>query len=243
MLKKFSIKNYKNFKSEIEIDFEKTASYQFSSDCITDGLIGKMMIYGRNATGKTNLGKALMNIYHTMFGVSSYPVERAFLNADSMEDAAVFTYIFQFGNSELIYKYARLYNQRLRDEQLYINGKMIFCCNFVKREFNFDNLNCIDAETAKKDSYLQMLNETNSFEIYNLPFLRWLINNVALKNESLLIQLSNYARKMMMVTVGNIMSFSKSRIDDVFYESLEIPKRLQDLEEFLNSMGVACKLA
>lgn len=68
VLKKFTLKNYKNFKDKISIDFDNTAGYQFSTDCITDGVISKMLIYGRNATGKTNLGKALVDIYTTMFG-------------------------------------------------------------------------------------------------------------------------------------------------------------------------------
>jgi hypothetical protein len=48
MLKKFTLKNYKNFKDEISIDFENTAGYQFSTDCINDGTISKMLIYGTN---------------------------------------------------------------------------------------------------------------------------------------------------------------------------------------------------
>lgn len=246
MLHKFLLKNYKNFKDEIEIDFQKTASYQFSMDCITDGLIGKMLIYGRNATGKTNLGKALMNICYTLFGISGYTEERDFLNADSSGDTAVFSYTFQLGENELVYKYARLSSQRLQDEELYINGKRIFHCDFVHKNFHFDNLSDIDAETAKKDRYLQIFNDTDGTSDMaesNLPFLRWLISNVALKNDSILIGLSNYVRRMMVVTVGNIMFFSGRRTDDAFYESLEKPGRLQDLEEFLNAMGVTCKLA
>ena len=33
-----SKKNFKNFKNEIAIDFANTAGYQFSTDCITDGI-------------------------------------------------------------------------------------------------------------------------------------------------------------------------------------------------------------
>lgn len=43
MLNKFTLKNYKNFKDEIVIDFEKIAGYQFSTDCIIDGTISKIL--------------------------------------------------------------------------------------------------------------------------------------------------------------------------------------------------------
>ena len=44
MLKRFTLKNYKNFKDEITIDFENIAGYQFNTDCLSDGVIGKMLI-------------------------------------------------------------------------------------------------------------------------------------------------------------------------------------------------------
>ena len=42
MLKKFCLKNYKTFKNEIVIDFSNIAGYQFSTDCISNGLISVM---------------------------------------------------------------------------------------------------------------------------------------------------------------------------------------------------------
>jgi len=33
------LKNYKNFKEEIVIDFQGISGYQFSQDCITDGIM------------------------------------------------------------------------------------------------------------------------------------------------------------------------------------------------------------
>ena len=45
MLKKFTLKNYKNFKDKITIDFENIAGYQFNTDCLSEGIIGKMLIY------------------------------------------------------------------------------------------------------------------------------------------------------------------------------------------------------
>ena len=114
MLKKFELRNYKNFANDVVIDFQDTAGYQFSADCITDGLISKMLIYGRNATGKTNLGKALMNITSILDGYGFWG-DGIFLNADSKEDYARFSYTFQFGDNEVIYQYSKFSVFELRE--------------------------------------------------------------------------------------------------------------------------------
>ena len=245
MLRKFSLRNYKNFGDEIKIDFGSVAGYQFSADCITDGLISKMLIYGRNATGKTNLGKAIMDIGSTMFGGPGYMENGVFLNADSEEDSASFSYIFDFDEKELIYQYSRFSNLELRNEELVINGVSIFRCDFFNKEYHFDNLKCVDAETANVERYLQVLEggeETEGVIEPKLPFLRWLISNVALKNDSILIRLANYVRRMVMITVGNEMPYRVRRMSKAFYDSLENPERLKDLEDFLNAMGIECRL-
>lgn len=244
MLKKFTLKNFKNFKNEIAIDFANTAGYQFSTDCITDGMISKMLIYGRNATGKTNLGKALIDICTTMFGGRRYIDTGVFLNADSIDETAVFSYEFRFENSELIYRYARFSNQELRNEELHIDKKTIFSCDFENNKFNFENLNYINAETASKDRYLQSVDIGDEEELQEpkLPFLRWLISNVALSNDSILIKLANYVRRMLIITSEDARLSLPRRINDIFYELLEDSNRLKDLEDFLNEMGIECKL-
>lgn len=61
------------------------------------------------------------------------------------------------------------------------------------------------------------------------------MSNVAISNESVLIQLGNYVQRMLMITAGNsTMSYNK-RGNESFYESLENKERLQDLEDFLNA--------
>lgn len=244
MLKKFTLKNYKNFKDEISIDFENTAGYHFSTDCITDGTISKMLIYGRNATGKTNLGKALTDICITVFDVRRYADTGVFLNADSIDETATFSYEFRFDNDELIYRYARFSNQELRNEELHINNKTIFSCDFENNKFDFKNLKYINAETANIDRYLQSVDIGNEEELQEpkLPFLRWLISNVALNSDSILIKLANYTRRMLMLTAGNTMLRTSRRMNDAFFELLEDSDRLKDLEDFLNEMGIECKL-
>lgn len=245
MLKKFLLKNYKNFKDEICVNFEKVGGYQFSTDCITDGRISKMLIYGRNATGKTNLGNALMDIFTTTFRTPIYRGDGNILNADSSETTALFAYTFQFGESELIYQYTKTSNFELQMEELLIDNRTVYKCDFMNEIYDFDNLKIIEAETVNKDIYLQSrVNEEGADELmeHQLPFLRWLINNAAFKADSILIKLSNYVRRMTIITAGNTPMFRSKGLLDDFYESLEDSKRLQDLEDFLNAMGIECRL-
>lgn len=240
MLKKFKVKNYKNFKDEIVIDFENHGEYQFNKDCISNDLISKMLIYGRNGTGKTNLGKALLDINYTMFGDIRYSENEILLNADSKEEAVAFSYTFKFDEKEVTYQYSKLSNRELSSEELYVDGVTIFKCDFVKNKHEFSNLDYVSAETAIIERYLQSLVYMDKDEIFELKlsFLRWLINNVALKNDSILLKLSSYIKRMVMIPIrsGNIIKYKK------FLELLEYEDERKKFEEFLNVMGVECKL-
>ncbi len=245
MLKKFTLRNYRNFKDEISIDFHNIAGYQFSSDCISDGAISKMLIYGRNATGKTNLGRALMDINMLMSDIKMFMPNRVFLNADSTGETAEFSYTFLFEGRELIYNYSRSFNQELQNEKLKIDGTDIFNCEFTKGVYDFANLEYIEAEIANTDRYLQSL-ETNK-EVEDtietkLPFLKWLVSNVALNSDSILIRLVDYVRRMTMFTVSSSLMGFPRKINDSFYELLENSEKLKDFEEFLNAMGIECSL-
>ncbi|MCD8378877.1 MAG: ATP-binding protein [Lachnospiraceae bacterium] len=245
MLKKFSVKNYKNFKDEITIDFSATAGYQFSKDCITDGLISKLMIYGRNATGKTNLGGAIMDITDTFFSSFRNLYNGILLNADSGENVAGFSYTFDFDGREVVYQYERFDNWTLKSERLMVDDIVIFECDFPNRRYLFDDLKCVQAETANTEIYRNALDEKMSSDEEEetgntMPFLRWLVNNVALESNSIPMEIMGYARRMSMTTAGKIRNPKVSI--SIFYDSLEDPKKKKDLEDFLNAMGVDCKL-
>lgn len=116
--------------------------------------------------------------------------------------------------------------------------------DFVSRQGNFENLEYVKAETANIERYLQSMETEAGVEEETetkLPFLRWLINNVALEQNSILVQLSRYILGMRMITVSSSLMFRRSTVND-FCKSLESEKRLHDLEDFLNAMGVDCRL-
>lgn len=229
MLKKFTVSNYKNFKDEISLDFSKIGEYSFNADCLS-----MRLIYGRNATGKTNFGRALLDIKILLYGMFRNDENSVLINADS-QDTAKFIYEFQFGSDEVIYKYSRFANTELCVEELYINGEAIFKCDFKNSKFDFKGLSIISAETVNTNRYLKKDEMDNE---YVLPFLRWLINNTAFSDDSVLIRLSKYVRKMDMITVGHDLLYSNRN----FLENLKNPVYLHNFEDFLNVMGIECKL-
>ncbi|MEG2094101.1 MAG: ATP-binding protein [Lachnospiraceae bacterium] len=245
MLKKFEVSNYKNFKEPVQIMFDKIGGYQFNSECITNDNISKMLIYGRNATGKTNLGKALMDIFTNMSGVHFYPPQKgSYLNADSDEKFATFKYEFQFKDNKVKYVYKKLSEAELLDEELIINDNRIFYYNFETKEYDFNNLSNIEADTVNVERYLQGVDVVNAQDDENqtLPFLRWIINNTAFKEDSILLFLDDYIKKMSMITVGSGGLMRPRRFDDSFYEILDNNNALNDFQEFLNIMGIKCEL-
>lgn len=243
MLKRFEVKNYKNFKEKVTIDFANVGGYQFSGDCITNQMLGKMLIYGKNATGKTNLGLAIMDIARR--NSISRVYEGIYLNADSKDRYAYFTYVFQFGQDEMIYQYKKLSAVKLYDEELLINGKRIFYYNFEEKESDFSNLKEVGADTVITERYLDSMNrndEEEDEEEENLPFFRWLISNTALVSDSLLLKMDDYIKRMSMQTVGAGYMYAPRRLYDYFFESLENDNALKDFEAFLNVMGIECEL-
>lgn len=242
MLKSFHVKNYRNFKDEVTINFADHGDYQFNDDCITNGIIGKMLIYGRNATGKSNLGAALLDASYTLLGPYFFQ-ESSFLNADSSDSYAEFQYVMLFNENEVTYTYTKANFSLLRTEHLSINNKEVFQIDFTKNSLTID-LDAIGANETIIQSYMQELLEApNSEEDQDrqLPFLRWLTSNVALSEDSPIQLTWNYLRRMTMLTARGIRNYP-SRILTSYWEYLSKDDNLDKYEDFLNIMGVSCKL-
>lgn len=242
MLKKFQVSNYRNFRDTITIDFGKTGGYHFNQDCVTNQMISKMIIYGRNATGKTNLGEALFDIRKNLLGFIAGGSDKGiFLNADSDEQYAQFVYVFQFDNNEVIYKYRRSDEYSLADEELLLNDSRCFYCDYLTDSFTFPNLSSLDAETAVVDRFLQSLagpDEESSAMTRTPTFLRWLINNTALQPNAVLLKLSDYVNRMSFMSANASLVMWPSKMIQKFVDLLEDPKELSDFENFLNAMGI-----
>lgn len=243
MLKAFTLRNYKNFKDEITIDFENIRDYSFQTNCISDGIIRKMLICGRNATGKTHLGKALLDIKDVLCGTFECPYDPFLLNTDSDEKTAFFEYRFQFGDTELCYEYLKEY-RGLNYEKLEINGISIFECDFEKGKYDFDHLNDIHAETANTEYYLEYVKSCDDIPGSRFAFLKWTLDHMALDENSVLLKLTDYVNGMSRITADyrEFSLLSNTVEEQNFYQLLEKNHNLQHFEDFLNVMGIECKL-
>lgn len=243
MLKAFTLRNYKNFKDEITIDFENIRDYSFQTNCISDGIIRKMLICGRNATGKTHLGKALLDIKDVLCGTFECPYDPFLLNTDSDEKTAFFEYRFQFGDTELCYEYLKEY-RGLNYEKLEINGISIFECDFEKGKYDFDHLNDIHAETANTEYYLEYVKSCDDIPGSRFPFLKWLFDHMAFEEHSILLKLADYVDGMIRITADNreFSLLSNEAEEQKFYQLLDKDHNLQVFEKFLNAMGIKCQL-
>ena len=84
MLKRFEVQGFKSFLHPVTIDFSDVRDYQFNNTCVKDGLLNKIIVYGRNSVGKTNLGLALFDIVSTLTSNNVTPgLYNYYLNADS----------------------------------------------------------------------------------------------------------------------------------------------------------------
>ena len=251
MLKEFTLKNYKNFKNEIKLDLSKVAGYKFNSDCILDETIVKGIIYGRNATGKTNLGTALRDIVDVIAGggrLYNFQKNRI-INADAEDAFVSFKYVFQFDASVIVYVYERNVDDNLAYEKLSINNEVIYEIRFEQSKFTVNNLELINAETVQIDKFLSSIKingielEMEEEEREQVPFLRYLLANVALAPESVLFKLEDYVKRMRFYSVNQPLMIQRvPRMTISFSDYLGEGNNLKHFEEFLNIMGVECGL-
>ena len=129
MLKEFRVQGYRGFKDEIVWSFVPAGDYSFTPYAVSEtGLIKSGIVFGKNGSGKSNLGYALFDIInHLADGVErdkDYYDNFAYANhADGLVE---FAYLFLFGDQELEYRYSKTRTGSLSSEELIYAGQTIF---------------------------------------------------------------------------------------------------------------------
>lgn len=164
MLKLFEVTGFKNFKDTIRFDFSDVRDYKFNQECITNNLLGKAIVYGKNSVGKTNLGLAIFDIVtHLTSNNVSPKLYNYYLNVDLHpeidSECVEFLYVFSFENDIVNYRYTKDNNQSLIFEEISINDNLLFNYNYINKSGNLNglkklaptlNLSMLDVESVLK---------------------------------------------------------------------------------------------
>lgn len=233
MLSKFAVKGFKNFSNKFVIDFKDVRDYKFHEECIKDGFINKMIIYGKNAIGKSNLGYAIFDIVcHLTNNHFSEGAYDDYINAESDISYAEFEYQFEFKQNIVKYHYKKISNQKLLYEELYINSDKIFSYDFQTGEGEFTGLARVNVETLNFD-----------FRDETLSVLRYIANNSVLDENSPIKQMMTFVSKMLLFKSLSQNRFSgyTSNVENTLAYIIE-NECVDEFNEFLNNNGVDKKI-
>ncbi|WP_231615225.1 MULTISPECIES: AAA family ATPase [unclassified Pseudoalteromonas] len=235
MLVKLTVKNFRNFKEQFEIDLRSNRSYEFNNHAIKNDIVEHGVIYGVNGGGKSNLGLALLDITnHLTDNSPSSGLKLNYLNASSKEELAEFTYEFEIENKQVIYQYGKEKCDLTIFEKLIIDGNEVV--SFDRRSSPFADFHLIGSETLKND-----------FTGKNISPVKFLKSNALLASNSI-----NLIFEKFITFVDGMVFFRTLTKSQEFYGQPVTPQRvsqaiielgkLNDFERFLNKSGVECKL-
>lgn len=233
MIKRFSVSNFKGFKDTLTLDLANHKDYLFNNQLIKNNIINKGIIYGKNGSGKSNLGLALydITIHLTDKQKPSLSHYTNFSNLNNKSNIVEFKYEFFFDNKSYIYQYAKsnvleLLYEKLVDES---NNILIYYDYFNKSN------NVINIDEYKS---LRIDLPDNKLSI-----LKYMYRNTP-TNDNIISKIIRFAEGMLWFRClnggNNYIGFSNGSysLDEIIIKN----NKIKDFEKFLNDNGLNYKL-
>jgi len=234
MLRRFEVKNFKNFNDWFIFDLSDVKDYQFNPECIENNVASKALIYGPNGCGKTNLGRAIFDIKtHLTDHKTNENYLSNYLHAGSNSDLAEFKFVFQFGNDILEYAYGKKSVDKLVYETVTINDKIVISLD--RRKNNLAMVDLPGAENLNRD-----------MADADISVVKFVKNNTVLTNNAskMIFERFFFFVKLMVlertINSHNEIAFNASIVSEII---LKEKNGLLRFENFLTEAGVKCKLA
>lgn len=233
MLKKFTVRNYRQFNEPLEFDLT-AGNYAFNPECTHNGLVKLALIYGENGTGKSSLGWALFDLVSHLTDNNFNHYSKYCLNANSIDSFSTFQFDFLFDETPVSYEYQKDEERNLVYEKLTIDKKV--CIEYKLNQPFISKLK--GSENLNKN-----INQNQ-----NLSALKYVYNNTNLdkrnKNNKVFVCFMNF--------INHILWF-RSVLDDRSFigykkgsenisEQIIKNNQLDDFERFLSDCGLDFKL-
>lgn len=193
-------------------------------------MINKAILIGENASGKTNLGYAILDIVTHLTDKrarSMYP----YTNLYNEDNTAYFEYTFEFNDIAVVYKYEKKQRDIVDREELYMDGKRV-----LAHEGEYTFLNLKGAENLNIPSLGEM------------SLVRYVYANTVLDMEDeyskAFVSFMKFVQGMLWFssTEGNSYIGLIDESGDLYEKILAMKGALSKLEAFLNEMGIPYKL-
>lgn len=229
MLKKFSVTNFKNFQDKITFDLGDAKGYKFNSKCVKDGIVNKAIIYGKNASGKSNLLFAIFDIISGFTdyqgNAQQYHFYQNLLNEST--STTKFEYEFLFNNQSVVYICDKSDHNTFISERLFINDQLIIDRNSSQTTFTINI-----PELENFDNTLTSNNFSAIKYVYKNTKIRELENETA----KLFVTLMNFVDKMLFFYSLHDRRYIglKTFASESIYKRIIDSNNLQEFEQFLN---------
>lgn len=231
MLQRFEVEGFKNFRNRLCLDFTNVRDYHFNSQCISDGTVSKAIVYGKNASGKTNLGLAMFDIVsHLTAKNVGDDLYQYYLNADGNTEYASFRYVFRFDENQVDYSYSKNGQRELISEALKLNNELIFAVNKKNHTYQFEGI--------------RNLSSTINLEMQDVDsILRYIIANTVLDANHPLRKMNDYVNRMLWLRNLDHNRYIGYKTESSDYYSFIYDRHvLDEFMEFLQMAGINDRL-
>ena len=234
MLSCFEVKGFKNFKDAFVLDLSLNKNYEFHKELLKDGIVRAGVVFGKNSSGKSNLGLAIFDIVNHLTDDKEKTLDEVepFINLNSTHKCAEFKYTFSFDKHIVKYEYGKTSKECLFYERLLIDDKEYVFFDYIE---------------MKGYSLLKGTEQLNTnIQTNRMSFLKYVMNNSIIEDnfeKDMLDKLFYFVNNMLLfysLNKNNYFGFRKG------VESLSngIVKRgkLKDFESFWNKIDIPCHL-
>jgi AAA15 family ATPase/GTPase len=237
MLYQFEVSGFKSFNEKFSFRLDGAKEYSFNREAVRNDVIKTGIVYGVNGIGKSNLGLALFDIiFHITQGFESNSAYTSnYLNLESKNDYAEFSYLFRFDEHYLKYTYRKKSLKEILFEEIQIDGETVASINKVESGTMFCSLS--GADTLKTD-----LSETNIKSIVSYINTNAALDHKDSKNKTFQ-KFIEFVEKMLFFRSieGNRYMGYEPEPRAISIDIIE-NGNLEDFEDFLNKAGISCKL-
>lgn len=237
MLRKFSVRNFRNFTDWLTFDLT-SQQYEFNNSAVRDGVVEHGMIYGPNGGGKSNLGLAMVDPILHLVDSPNYlsTLDNNYLNGGFGVELAEFVFEFRINGVDIVYSYGKQSLNQLVYEILTIEDKTVL--EIDRRESSRAKIQLQGAESLKTDvgdSKISLVKYVNSNTVLDDTFTNMHFKATVEFIEGMVLFRSvdsNRTGEYVGKNIG-VKRLSQSIIDSGSVEGFE---------EFLNSAGIECSL-